>query len=489
MASSHGPIRESSIRDFEFLRSESTTIDAALDELDDEEDDFYHEVHEDDSVDSDIDVFGRSSDVSAGSSGDWSMPPPPPSLASSSVSEASSMTQTNPKKTIANSISGLSIRSKAKKALGLGGKEDDGLILHAQIVSDDYKDAKNCHSNGLLKNRRPMPIARASDFFNSLEYTGGKWIHRGPLNGWPGLRDMEVVSVTGKVKVMVSRTFKVKRYWSEDTHKGTRPGLPSGIKSVRVTLQLPKYTARGWTPESPGYVWWFDSLNEKVGHGTDIAKWFEENEKTEGPCVAKKIHHFAHRYARKKESTKDKLTYHGAIMIEWNHGKYCSVLELAYHNGVGGWGGRCNWHEDSLNTDPGPKLLQCLPVYMIAPYKTYRAELRCHDIPAKNLKEFLQYVERHEDGKGGEGDKRFLDFHLIESEDATFVYKRKADIATIICNYIRSNNEYHEESRNCQTFAADTFRMLTGKHTKPYHTVCQLLYAFHPEWFLYEPND
>ena len=51
------------------------------------------------------------------------MPPPPPSLASSSVSEASSMTQTNPKKTIANSISGLSIRSKAKKALGLGGKE------------------------------------------------------------------------------------------------------------------------------------------------------------------------------------------------------------------------------------------------------------------------------------------------------------------------------------------------------------------------------
>jgi hypothetical protein len=236
--------------------------------------------------------------------------------------------------------------------------EEDGLIVHAQIVSDDFKDAKNCHSNGELKNRRPMPIARASDFFNSLEYMGGKWIHRGPLNGWPGLRDVEVVSVTGKVKVKVSRTFKLKRYWSEDTHKGTKPGLPAGTKSVRVTLQLPKFTAKGWTPESPGYVWWFDSLNGELRHGTDIAKWFKENEKTEGLCVAKKIHHFAHRYARKKESTKDKLTYHGAIMIEWSHGKYCSILELAYHNGVAGWGGRCNWHEDSLSTDPGPNLLQ-----------------------------------------------------------------------------------------------------------------------------------
>ena len=83
-----------------------------------------------------------------------------------------------------------------------------------------------------------MPIARASDFFNSLEYTGGRWILRGPLNGWPGLTDLELVSITGKVKVRVSRTFKIKRFWSEDTNKGERPGLPEGMKSVRVTLQV-----------------------------------------------------------------------------------------------------------------------------------------------------------------------------------------------------------------------------------------------------------
>ena len=125
---------------------------------------------------------------------------------------------------------------------------------------------------------------------------------------------------------------------------------------------------------------------------------------------------------------------------------------------------------------------------MIAPFKTYKAELRCHDLPAKNLGEFLQYVERHEMNKG-DGDARFLDFHLIESEDATFIYKTKPEIATVITNYIRANGEYSEENRNCQTFAADTFRLLTGKHTRPYHKVCQILYRYHPEWFLYDPPE
>ena len=50
--------------------------------------------------------------------------------------------------------------------------------------------------------------------------------------------------------------------------------------------QLPKHTYRGWTPDSPGYMWWFDSLNEKLHHGTNIEKKFKEAEETEGPCVA-----------------------------------------------------------------------------------------------------------------------------------------------------------------------------------------------------------
>ena len=61
--------------------------------------------------------------------------------------------------------------------------EKDGLLWHAQIVDDSYYDPKNCNPDGTLKNRRPMPIMRAADFFDSLQYIGSKWIVRTPLNG------------------------------------------------------------------------------------------------------------------------------------------------------------------------------------------------------------------------------------------------------------------------------------------------------------------
>ena len=50
------------------------------------------------------------------------------------------------------------------------------------------------------------------------------------------------------------------------------------------------------------------------------------------------------RYARAKgESTKDKLTYHSAILLEWDHGMYTTVAELATLHGVGGRHGKANW--------------------------------------------------------------------------------------------------------------------------------------------------
>ena len=58
------------------------------------------------------------------------------------------------------------------------------------------------------------------------------------------------------------------------------------------------------------------------------------------------VSHFAHRYAKAKEGVKDRIVYHSAILVEWSHGKHCTVFELAFLNGVGGWGGRSNWQED-----------------------------------------------------------------------------------------------------------------------------------------------
>ena len=222
-------------------------------------------------------------------------------------------------------------------------------------------------------------------------------------------------------------------------------------------------------------------------HGMDMHSSFLELEKTEGPCYAKMVHHFSHRYAKTNEGAKDRLTYHSGILVEWNHGRYCTVLELAFLNGVGGWGGRSNWHEDSFNNNgkkAHPKLLSALPEYMIMPWKSHLAELRCHDIDFKGVDDFKAFVKKHEMPRG-KGDKRFLDFTFVESDPVMLACRSKADIARFLVNYISNNKEYHEENRNCQTFAADLYHLLTGKPTKPFHPVCQILYYDHLDWFLF----
>ena len=47
---------------------------------------------------------------------------------------------------------------------------------------------------------------------------------------------------------------------------------------------------------------------------------------------------------------------------------------------------------------------------------------------------------------------------------------------------------YSEESRNCQTFAADFMRLLTGKDVVPFHPINRVLYRPHPEYFMYDQH-
>lgn len=54
----------------------------------------------------------------------------------------------------------------------------------------------------------------------------------------------------------------------------------------------------------------------------------------------------SHRYAVAKESPKDKLTYHSIALLEWEHGEFCTIVEGAYLNGIGGYKGRSNWYHD-----------------------------------------------------------------------------------------------------------------------------------------------
>mmetsp|Transcript_6914 Transcript_6914/g.13501 ORF Transcript_6914/g.13501 Transcript_6914/m.13501 type:complete len:84 (-) Transcript_6914:676-927(-) len=62
----------------------------------------------------------------------------------------------------------------------------------------------------------------------------------------------------------------------------------------------------------------------------------------------------SHRYATggRAESKKEKLTYHSLVLLEWNHGEYCSVVEIGYLNGLGGCKCKSNWYpeKDSQET-------------------------------------------------------------------------------------------------------------------------------------------
>lgn len=230
-----------------------------------------------------------------------------------------------------------------------------GLVWHVQLVSDDWiGNEKDCTPEGEIRARRPTLPVREKDFFKSLVRTqDGRWMFSGVLNGWPALTCLEVRSITCKVKGRVYGT-RIKRVW-DAARSSEPPFYPRAVKSVRATLVSPPWSARGWSKSSPGCVWWFFSQREEkrggavLRYGEDMIR-FVRNERVvnergstnDAEPRATRAHLFAHRYARgkKRETKKDKVTYHAAVLIEWDHKRHCTLIELATLNGVGGRYGR-----------------------------------------------------------------------------------------------------------------------------------------------------
>ena len=48
------------------------------------------------------------------------------------------------------------------------------------------------------------------------------------------------------------------------------------------------------------------------------------------------------------ENPKERFTYHSAILLEWDHKKYVTVVELALLNGLSGYSGKSNWYDDKV---------------------------------------------------------------------------------------------------------------------------------------------
>lgn len=363
---------------------------------------------------------------------------------------------------------------------------EEGLIYHAQVVSARYDYAKDIAADGEINPRRPIPTVKKDDFFNSLTKTeDGRWIFSGVLNGWPALREFELRSIT-VLKGAKSYRKKIVRLWqfgkSKDApayplHKDKEP------RAVRVTLRGPAWTTYGWTPESQGHVWWYAGhvAQKWFKHGTDMIKHVTN---APGPIpVATQVHGFAHRYARGKtlETRKNKQTYHTGVLIEWNHKHFCTVVELATLNGVGGRFGKSNWFDDKFSDRP--ELYKAMPACMIAPWKGEFAEIRCTDVASKTKEEFMAYMEKHT----GQF-KYFLLPQWAKAGEIRLTHNTQADIMQYLISYTARDRRYTEEFRNCQTFYADFLSFLTGKKdVEPFHQANRLLYRPRTHLFLYDP--
>mmetsp|Transcript_30213 Transcript_30213/g.46328 ORF Transcript_30213/g.46328 Transcript_30213/m.46328 type:complete len:213 (-) Transcript_30213:1248-1886(-) len=202
--------------------------------------------------------------------------------------------------------------------------------------------------------------------------------------------------------------------------------------------------------------------------------------KAVGDAVCTNVHMISHRYAVKKESPKDLMTYHSLALLEWDHGKYCSVLEGAYLNGLGGYKGKCNWFDDK--DEPVTEMYRNFPPEMVAPWLIDHAEIRCFDVDMKNLEDMKAYIAKYEGS-----DKRFIDPHYTFSHPARLHFRTKSQIAQYMVNYISRDTRYSELKRNCQTFVADLCSFLCGKKgVQPFSKVIGINHHNRTHMFLYD---
>jgi len=201
-------------------------------------------------------------------------------------------------------------------------------------------------------------------------------------------------------------------------------------------------------------------------------------------------HHFSHRFARVKYSLIDKMIYHEGVLIEWDHGRFCTVVELGFCRGITGYNGKSHWVDDK--NAKRSMLMDAVPDCMKGPYVCNKSELRMTDMLVKNVDEFKAYLDYY--------DTRFVDPVIRESAKVRLQWNTLRDIYKALLKYDRHNQgepgteSYTElsmtgDARNCQTFAADFYKYLTGHKTTPLLAVLKPMYTRHEDFFLYDYEE
>lgn len=404
-------------------------------------------------------------------------------------------------------------KEEAKNLMPIG--SDGGLVWKSLIIPDDFiqNDGKLMKglnprdfnlNEGSVKLRRASLLVTQTDFFSSLTKVDGegagnrRYIWYGILNGWPSLRCFELIALeerrgmqigSNQMQLMASSTKLMwKTIWSMATNGGDAADTVDPNDLVRqkpnhlyrATLRGSPWTSFAWAKDNPGFVFWYEphhTSGPRFTYGMELTRKLSDRD------ICTNIHMLSHRYATgRKESARDRITYHSVCVLEWDHGKYCSVLELAYLNGIGGYQGKSNFYDDRDAKVPN-KLFQAYPPELIQPWLDNKAEIRGYDVEARDFEEFKQFVLKYEGN-----DKRFVDPVFNFSHEARLTFRSKAQIARYLINYATREADYATLKRNCQTFAADFCAFVAGKkNVSPYSplvSTAQLENKAH--YFLYD---
>lgn len=360
-----------------------------------------------------------------------------------------------------------------------------GHTWHADVIPDGVTDSKHCLPSGELKSRRPFPQIRVSELLAGIKLIDGKWIFAGPLNGWPALVGLELRGLTRKVSILGMK--HTKRIWEGGP---TPPKAEDILAGTRANLRAPSWSSIGWSPDSPGFVWWFSDRDgtPQLAHGEKLIPWARrDKDKYEGHAVS--VHAFAHRYPVEKETWRDAQTYHTAVFVEWDHRKHGTVIELAWKNGCGGYGGKSNWCEDKLNAVTN--IDNAMPDGLKGPWDTGASEIRLIDHPARDKSEFQEFLTLYSscNTELPFSQHRFLEPQIYASGAVRLRSNSCADIAGHMLNYIDRAGEYTTLGANCQTFTADLFGFLTGtKGVEPWGALVRPGYKQRAHSFLYLPK-
>lgn len=379
-----------------------------------------------------------------------------------------------------------SILSQRAGAEGEVGDWTPHVVWHVRIVPDSFNHPRHT-VDGQLKPRRPFPHVKVSEFLQNVKNADGTWVHEAPLNSWPALHGFLLISITSNVGFCGWKI--IRRLWDATAGKPL-PDLRSIRKPVRAKFLAPRWMEIGWSPASPGFVWWYSEQHgaPRLLFGNSMVHRLEADPAPIAGATITNVYIFAHRYPVERESWRDRLTVHTLVLLEWSHGLFTTVTELAWLNGIGGYGVKSNWCEDKLSPDSG--IMRAFPKEMIKPWQDTKSEIRFVDMACKNAEEFEAYLQKYSNRVGLPlSGQRFVDPERYLSGPLKLRHCTAGDLAGYTLNYIQRNFGYDELRKNCQTYCTDLFAFLTGKKHKPYSNLASAVYTQRLYAFLYTPDS